>query len=238
MAGPRIPRILLSPWRQNLPTQVHANEDLITLGVAYVDAVRRAGGVPLLAPHSLDDDEVDSLLAVVDGVVITGGDDIDPAAYGALDEASIGVRPEADVADLRLLSAAFDRGLPVLGVCRGLQIANVFFGGDLIQEARSDDDSEHPMVDPATNHAHLHTIDIALGSRLSMIYEASSLEVGSLHHQAIGRLGEGLVATAHTRGGVVEAVEARHHDLLAVQWHPELGAVGDALFVDVVDRAR
>ncbi len=235
MAGPRI---LLSPWRQSLPTLVHADEDLATLGVAYVDAVRRAGGVPVIAPHSLDDDEADSLLVVVDGVVLTGGDDIDPAAYGAFDEASIGVRHESDEADLRLLSGAFDRGLPVLGVCRGLQIANVFFGGDLIQEVRSDGDAEHPMVDPAKNHAHRHTIDIEPGSRLSMVYRAETLEVGSLHHQAIGRLGDGLVATARTPGGVVEAVEARHHDLLAVQWHPENEATGDALFVDVVDRAR
>lgn len=232
------PRILLSSWQQCLATFAHPEEELATLGVAYVDAVRRAGGVPLLAPHLRDAEEVESLLSVVDAVVLTGGQDIDPAAYGASNKASVGVQPDADAADLRLLAGAFDRHLPVLGVCRGLQIANLFFGGDFVQEVRTRGDSDHPLVDPITQHDHRHAIEIEAGSRLSMIYQAGSLEVGSLHHQAIARLADGLVATARTSGGVVEAVEARNHDLIAVQWHPELHANGDALFVDVVERAR
>jgi len=232
------PRILLSSWQQSLITPSHPSEELATLGVAYLDAVRRAGGVPLMAPHAQDAGEVESLLSVVDALVLTGGQDIDPAAYGAANEASVGVRPEADAADLRLLAGALDRHLPVLGVCRGLQLANLFFGGDLLQEVRSRDNSDHPLADPATLHDHRHTIEIEAGSRLATIYQAGPLEVGSLHHQAIARLADGLIATALTSGGVVEAVEARNHDLIAVQWHPELHANGDALFVDVVERAR
>ena len=230
------PRILLSCWRQELATSVHEDEDLVTLAMEYVDAVRRAGGLPIVAPHPVDDAEAAAMVDLVDGVVLVGGQDMDPACYGAVNEASVAVQPTADAADFRLLAAALAASKPVLGVCRGLQVVNVAFGGDLAQEMRGDDD--HPMVDPIDNHAHRHTIEIEAGSRLAKIYGAGPYEVGSLHHQAVGRLGDGLLVTASTVAGVVEAVEAEEHDLLAVQWHPEMVDDGLPLFVDLVERAR
>ncbi len=213
-------------------------EDLFTVAAPYVDAVRRAGAVSIIAPHPVDERDTEALIEVCDALIITGGQDMDPAFYGAANEASVDVQPEADAADLKLLSVALDRGLPVLGVCRGIQVINVAFGGDLLQQVQTGEDPDHPVVIPAENHHHRHTIEIEPRSRLGEIYGAGPHDVGSLHHQAIGRLGVGLRAVARTNSGVIEAVEATDHDLIAVQWHPELIDEGEALFVDLVDRAR
>ena len=198
------------------------------LPLNYAEQVTAAGGVPVLLPP------VPGIAAVVsrlDGLVLTGGGDIDPASYGAVPHPRTrGVSAGRDRAELDLLAAALAAGLPVLGICRGLQLLNVAQGGTLHQhladlETGAAGDAEHT---PPPGTFGRHPVRVAAGSRLAGILGADvPLSVPTAHHQGIDRLGAGLTATAWAADGIVEAVElaaGEHHPfVLAVQWHPEAG---------------
>ena len=199
-----------------------------------------AGGVPVLLPP------VPGIAAAVgrlDALVLTGGGDIDPAAYGAAPHPRTGgVSAGRDQAELELLAAALAAGLPVLGICRGLQLLNVARGGTLHQHVAdlgTAGDSGHT---PAPGTFGSHPVRVAPGSLLAGILAADGpLAVATAHHQAIDRLGDGLTATAWAQDGLVEAVElagGEHHPfVLAVQWHPEAGR-DPRLFQALVAAAR
>jgi putative glutamine amidotransferase len=202
----------------------HAPAALLPL--SYAEQVAAAGGVPVLLPP------VPGIAAAVgrlDGLVLTGGGDIDPAAYGAAPHPRTGrVSAERDQAELELLAAALTAGLPVLGICRGLQLLNIARGGTLHQHLA---DLE-PAGDPAHNLQPgvfgSHQVRVAAGSMLAAILQADRpLAVPTAHHQAIDQLGAGLTATAWAADGIIEAAEltgGEHHPfVLAVQWHPEAG---------------
>ncbi len=177
----------------------------------YARAVLRAGGLPIHLP--IDADPLD-YLGVVDGLLFTGGADLDPATYNASNEAST-FEPLRDAYELALLSGALEADIPTLGICRGLQLINVHAGGSLNQ-----DEPSHARydVDPS---ARTHSVTIEPASRLSLMFGASA-EVNSLHHQTVDTLGEGLSVVARAPDGTVEAVEMPGRDLIAVQWHPEM----------------
>lgn len=186
----------------------------------YVRAVERAGGRPLLVPPS--EEGVEETLDAVDGLIFSGGSDLDPALYGqeAHPETN-GVVPERDRAELALLRAALARDMPVLAICRGSQVLNVALGGDLVQH----------LPDVVGNEQHKHTPgvfadhDVAIddGTRLGAIV-GDHAPVKSHHHQGFGRLGEGLRVSAHADDGAVEAVEDPNRRFaLGVLWHPEAG---------------
>lgn len=197
------------------------------LPLNYAERVTAAGGVPVLLPP------VPGIAAAVgrlDGLVLTGGGDIDPASYGAAPHPrTAGVSAERDQAELGLLAAALAAGLPVLGICRGLQLLNVAQGGTLHQHLA--DLGTLPAGDaghtPPPGTFGRHPVRVAAGSRLAAILGAGPRSVPTAHHQAVGRLGAGLTATAWAADGIVEAVElaaGEHHPfVLAVQWHPEAG---------------
>jgi putative glutamine amidotransferase len=196
------------------------------LPLNYAEQVTAAGGVPVLLPP------VPGIAAVIgrlDGLVLTGGGDIDPAAYGMARHPCTGsVNAERDRAEVELLAAALAAGLPVLGICRGLQLLNVARGGTLHQhlaDLESAGDAGHTPP-PGTFGRHL--VRVAAGSMLAGILPADQpFAVPTAHHQAIDRLGAGLTATAWAADGIIEAVElagGEHHPfVLAVQWHPEAG---------------
>lgn len=221
------PRIGITTWPR--PVDVDGRpEPNETVPHAYVRAVQKAGGLPLLLPVV---DDVDDLLASVDGVIVTGGGDVDPARYGAPPHPETGgVDPARDQFDTVLWNRLLDGGIPTLGVCRAVQILNVVRGGTLHQHL-----PEHRLGDG------LHPATIEPGSRLAAVVGATELEVNSLHHQGVDRVGEGLVVTARSPDGAVEALEvdgAPH--VLAVQWHPELLRYRPeqlALFEDLVSRS-
>lgn len=227
----KLPRIGITSW----PRPVDQNgtpEPNDTVPRAYVRAVRKAGGLPVLLPL-LDPADVDDLLASVDGIVVSGGGDVDPARYGEEPRPELwGVDPKRDDFDHVLWHRLLDRPLPVLGVCRGAQTLNVALGGTLVQHL---DDHPHEPGD-------LHLAEVADGSQLAGVVGAGAIDVNSLHHQAIEKRGEGVVVTATGHDGTVEAIEvegAPH--VLAVQWHPELLRHEPrhlALFEDLVRRAR
>ena len=202
--------------------------------LAYVEAIERAGGRPLLVPPS--EEGVAETLDAVDGLLFSGGSDIDPAEYGHEAHAeTVGVRPERDRGELALLSAALERDMPVLAVCRGSQVLNVARGGDLVQHL--------PEVVGDEKHKHTpgvfadHEVEVRGDSRLGSLLGPRA-PVKSHHHQGFGRVGEGLVETAWADDGTLEALEdPSQRFAVGVLWHPEAGEDA-ALFQALVDEAR
>ena len=198
---------------------------------AYVDQVVRAGGQPVLLPPVGDPV---SLLSRLDALVLTGGGDVGPRAYGAVrDDRTGGVRDFRDDAELALVRAALERDVPFLGICRGLQVLNVALGGTLHQHV-PDVVGHEGHAGGAGRYAML-PVRVEPSSRLGKALGAKTVTVSHYHHQAADRLGTDLTACAWADDGLVEGVELeRHRFALAVQWHPE--ADGDtSLFTALVD---
>ncbi len=188
----------------------------MALGLSYLRAVERAGGMPVVLPP-LAPSEVPSLLDRLDGLCLSGGPDLDPAAYGARERhAELGeTEPALDHFELAIARDADRRGVPVLGVCRGSQTLNVARGGTLHQHVDGHRQSELASVPT-------HSVSIALHSATGRIMGATRLDVNSFHHQAVDELGEGLCVAARAPDGTVEAIECREHPfLVGVQWHAE-----------------
>lgn len=227
------PLIAVSAAIEELPT-AFGPQDCTKLTTAYTDAVYDAGGRPVVMPVVVD--PPDDLLNRMDGLVLTGGGDIDPAFYGEAPDPSVyGVRSDRDVFEAALYREALEIGLPILAICRGMQLMNLLHGGSLIQEIES---GGHWQENPASESS--HEIDVATGSTLAAALGEGMVGVNSFHHQALRELGEGLRVSAMC-GDVVEAVEAIEADVVAVQWHPEHMVLTDhrqrALFESFVARA-
>jgi putative glutamine amidotransferase len=187
----------------------------------YVHWVARAGAVPvILSPVP---GAAGSMTDRVDGLLLTGGADMDPVRFGAAPHPEA-QRPdvERDQFELDLLDAAAERGLPVLAICRGIQVVNVWRGGTLHQHLPDVGAHADHLATPGAYGSHRVRVDPA--SRLGAILGRDELDVPTHHHQAVDRLGEGLVATAWADDGFVEGLEEPERDyLVAVQWHPEMG---------------
>jgi putative glutamine amidotransferase len=201
---------------------------------SYVRAVERAGGRALLVPPG--DDGIEETLDALDGLLLSGGNDVDPAAYGAEPHAATGgVRPERDRAELALLEGALARDMPVLAVCRGSQLLNVARGGDLVQHLPEVVGDEKHRETPGVFSAHGVRVDRE--SRLGGLV-SDRAPVQSHHHQGFGRVGADLRETAWADDGTLEAVEdPSKRFALGVLWHPEEGEDA-ALFEALVHEAR
>ena len=201
---------------------------------AYVRAVERAGGRALLVPP--DDDGVEETLDALDGLILSGGNDVDPTSYGAEPHAETGgVRPERDRAELALLEGALARDMPVLAVCRGSQLLNVARGGDLVQHLPEVVGDEKHRETPGVFSAHGVRVDPE--SRLGTLVGGRA-PVQSHHHQGFGRVGADLREAAWADDGTLEAVEdPSKRFALGVLWHPEEGEDA-ALFEALVTEAR
>ena len=202
--------------------------------LAYVDAVERAGGRAVVIPPAEED--VEQTLDALDGVIFSGGADIEPVHYGAEAHAETDApQTRRDAGELALLTAALERDMPTLAICRGFQLLNVARGGDLVQhlpEAVGTDDHKQVPGEFA-----VHPVEVKDGTRLAAIVGAGS-DVTSHHHQALGRVGDGLVETAWASDGTLEAVEDPSlRFAVGVQWHPEAGEDA-ALFEALVEQAR
>jgi len=200
---------------------------------AYVSAVERAGGRPLLVPPS--EDGVEETLDAIHGLIFSGGPDLDPDTYGQeAHPATDAPRPERDHAEIALLSTALARDLPVLAVCRGSQILNVALGGDLLQHLPElVGDEKHKEIQGTFSD---HDVSLVPGTRLASLL-GERTPVKSHHHQGFGRLGEGLREAAWAEDGTLEAVEDPGKTFaLGVLWHPEEGE-DQRLFEALVDAA-
>jgi putative glutamine amidotransferase len=210
------------------------NVDAVLVPTAYVRAVERAGGRPLVIPPA--DGGVAETLAVLDGLVFSGGGDVDPDAYGAeAHDETRGVNSKRDEAELALLRAALQRELPLLAVCRGSQVLNVALGGDLVQHL--------PELVGHDRHLHTpgefadHDVRVAPATRVGA-FLGDRAPVKSHHHQAFGRLGGNLREAAWADDGTVEAIEdPTRRFAVGVLWHPEEGE-DLALFEALVEEAR
>ena len=202
----------------------------------YVDSVDRAGGRALLVPPS--DHSVEETLDVLDGIIFSGGIDIDPVHYGAeRHPATDPAQAHRDAGELRLLEAALERDLPTLAICRGFQLLNVLRGGDLIQhlpEAVGHDGHRETL-----GVFSQHPVDVKEGTRLEAILGPRHGSVRSSHHQGVGRVGEGLVESAFAEDGSLEAIEDPSKTFaLGVLWHPEMEDDDNRLFDALVAEAR
>jgi len=209
----------------------------------YYDAVFAAGGLPVLLPPIADEAAVTALLGRLDGLVLTGGDDLDPCHWGEEKHQSCKLLPRRrESFDLLLGRLALAKSIPLLAICCGTQLVNVIRGGTLIQDIPSLVPSEicHRTGD-AANTAE-HDVEVVPGTRLREIVGADRIRANSIHHQSCGRMGAGLVVAARAADGVIEAWEDPEHPfLLGVQWHPERisgEAPHGALFRALMEAAR
>ncbi len=185
----------------------------------YVRAVAKAGGVPVLVPIVDPDDRaaLHTVLDRFDGVVITGGADVDPANYGAVVAPDCGpVQPARDRIDLAVARACVERNQPTLAICRGIQVLNVALGGTLVQHL-----DDHMVLERYNQK--VHDITIEPGSQLAGLMRTDHYWSNSLHHQCLDELGEGARVVARAADGTVEAIELEQApNVIGVQWHPEM----------------
>lgn len=191
----------------------------------YVQAVSQAGGMPVLVPLGLSDELIPGILAKLDGLLLSGGGDIETNRYQADSTPKVdGVDPDRDRVEIELLRAAVSAGLPFFGICRGVQVVNVALGGTLYTDIAE----EHPNSIKHDYYPDLpfdklsHTVTIQKDSPLARIINSTEAEVNSLHHQAIKQLAPDLQEIAHAPDGIIEGVVLPDHPFgLGVQWHPE-----------------
>ncbi len=208
----------------------------------YVEAVIKAGGIPYLIPITDDVQILNSIVAQIDGIVLTGGDDIDPKYYNEEPHEHIGdVIPQRDVSELLILRLASKRGVPILGICRGLQLINVGFGGTLYQDIPSQFPSaiKHRQEEKAT--VGTHRITLVEDGKLHKILGQTEVLANSHHHQGIKMLAPGFLVTGYTDDGLPEVIESC--GIIAVQYHPEIfAAAGDTttlkIFRYLTDQAK
>ena len=216
------------------------------VNTAYLRAIQDAGGIPVLLPPQLDAAALEALWERLDGLILTGGGDIDPRHFAeprhaATDEVS----PSRDALEVSLVRKALDDDVPLFAICRGLQVVNVALGGSLYQDIKDQTGSpiEHSQRERRDQPTHAVKV-MGEGTRLGKILGRLELEVNSMHHQAIKTLGRGLREVAWAPDGIIEAaeLEAPARFLLGVQWHPEeLGgrdAAARNLFATLVTEAR
>ena len=213
----------------------------MALGLPYLRGLEAADGLPVVIPP-LADEAIEPLLDRLDGICLSGGPDLDPEAYGAGPHPELGpTEPDLDRFELDVARRADARGMPVLAICRGTQALNIVRGGDLHQHL-PDLSSAIPHRQGAAGDQTSHAVEIEPGSRLARALGDERIDVNSFHHQAIDRLGEGLVVSARAPDGTIEAVEDPSRAfLIGVQWHAETlvhRRYEAALFRHFVDACR
>ncbi len=193
---------------------------------AYMEAVQKAGGIPVLLNPSMHEDAAAQCLDRLDGLLLAGGGDVVPARYEEEPIPEIGEQtPLRDEFELRIITLALERKLPTLGICRGVQIMNVALGGTLYQDLPAQYPARSVLIDhrqPKPYEMPTHAVNVQTNSFLFQLVAQKELLVNSMHHQAIKQLAPGLCATAAAPDGVLEALElADHPFFVGVQWHPE-----------------
>ena len=229
-----------------IPMRIELETDRFYLSRHYGEAVEACGGTPMHISLIPKVEYLDAVVAKLDGLLLPGSDsDVDPIRYGQQPHQGLGaVHPVKDETDLLLISAAERKGIPILGICFGMQVLNVARGGTLIQDiaAQVPGAIKHQQGVPRDRPSHQVTIDRS-GKLKALVSRGSELSVNSHHHQAVDQLGRNLVAVSSALDGLVEAIEDPREDrfVVAVQWHPELGWREDhfsqALFQTFVDEA-
>jgi putative glutamine amidotransferase len=192
---------------------------------SYYKAVERAGGVAIILPNTKSRENVDALLNIVDGLLISGGNDVDPVFYRERRKAkNLNITPERDIFEIALVRKAKDRQMPLLAICRGMQLVNIAFGGSLYQDFSFEQKFLNHTLEGSTVYHKRHPVIIQEESKLFCIVQKKKIIVNTSHHQMVKKVGSGLVTSAWSEeDGVIEAIESEDDNfLLCVQWHPEL----------------
>lgn len=227
-ASPHQPPLVAISIRRGLRSET--NSIIHFVGETYLNAVVSFGLIPVFVPPTLSEDQIRALYARVDGVLLTGGGDMQPHLSGlSADDPDCSlagdVDPARDAAELALARWAWADDKPLFGICRGHQVMNVALGGTLMMDiqARLNSSVKHEVAnDPYWRRELLHSVTISPQTRLAEIIKADDLPVNSIHHQAIDKLAPDLQATAYAPDGIIEAIESpAHRFYLGVQWHPE-----------------
>lgn len=202
-----------------------AGMPLVSVAEAYVEGLIQAGASPLLIPNTLSEMALDELIPHLDGVLFSGGGDIEPQFFGAGNHPKVsGVELDRDHLEIYLLQKLLAEGKPVLGICRGLQLINVALGGSLYADIADQvpGSAKHDYY-PGWERDYLaHPVQVESGTHLAEILGEKVIRVNSFHHQAVEQLGSGLIPTAFAPDGVIEGIEIVDYPFaLAVQWHPE-----------------
>lgn len=209
-----------------ITTYERSPDDHFMLPTVYVNAVRRAGGIPILIPPG--EPHLEQLLSLLDGVIFSGGGDVDPAYYGGTHHPEIyTISPERDEMELELARQIVAMGKPMLCICRGTQVLNVALGGTLIEHLPDEVGDTVAHREPP-DVAVPHPVQVKADSRLAHIMGTTEVNPASWHHQAVRQVADGLNIVAHAPDGTIEALEMPSHPwLVAVQWHPEITAAAD-----------
>ena len=216
----------------------------ISLETQYIESAARAGAAVIILPGDVDDESTAAAVAALDGVILSGGGDVMPLSYGQEPHlASLLQDPARDAVELAVIKSALAKGIPILGICRGIQILNVAMGGTLIQDIPSQVPTACQHYSRAEGTIGIHTIDVVPGTLLDRVVAQTTLPVNSYHHQSIAELGRGLRINARAKDGIIEGVESDDdRPILALQCHPEAAAAVNpamqALFGWLCDTAK
>lgn len=202
-----------------------AGQDWNFLAGDYIYAIEKFGGIPVILPRMKDTSNLKPFLETLDGILISGGHDVDPRTYGARISGKCGrIVPERDTMDLTIAQTALKLKKPLLGICRGIQILAAVTGGTLYQDLESEGSYQHHFMDSSPRQYPVHQVYIEKNSRLGKIFGKSIIEVNSYHHQAVKSVGKDMKIIARSDDGVIEGIEGQETDtfVLGVQWHPEM----------------
>ena len=237
----RRPRIGITANTLPISDGPFLGEERVYVNRGYTDCIAQAGGLPLLIPITADIEAIRWQLELVDGIIFSGGQDVHPSFYSEAPHALLGSTSiERDQFEMAALRIAYERRLPTLGICRGLQLMNVFFGGTLYQDISL----KEPTLSVASHQQETddacHPIDLRMPSLIHDIFGENRLLVNSVHHQAICTLAQDLVVEAVAIDGTIEAISHAHAPwMLGVQWHPEvMREAMSPLFTAFVTAAR
>lgn len=195
-----------------------------TVSYDYVKAIKAAGGIPLILPIIKEEELLDDYIHIIDGLLLSGGEDLLPLLYDENPIYKVNyICCDRDECEMALFEKAYEKRIPILGICRGMQLINVALGGTLYQDINKQVENSlgHCPHESIADQPY-HRVKIDEGSKLYNIFGKKDIEVNSFHHQSIKAIGKGLKATAYSHDGIVEGVESLERDfLIGVQWHPE-----------------
>ena len=229
--------------RSDIPLPGGPNLSIEYASVAYCRAVVRGGGTPLLLPVTPEPELAEQMFAQCDGVLFPGGIDVDPRFYGEAPDPMLGtVDSTMDRFWLQALDFALDHKLPLLGICRGMQLVNVGLGGSLYQDLVRRGVPSYLHSQKQSRDYLMHQVKLTPGSRLSAVLGEESVYTNTMHHQCVKEPGKGLKRVAQTDDGVPEALESEDGQIMLVQWHPEALLETEPrmcrLFEDLIERCR
>lgn len=201
-------------------------KDERTMLVSYdnIDSITAAGGIPFVLPNLVEEGQITQITEQIDGLLVTGGGDIDPTLFAEEPHRNLGtINPERDIFEVSLIKKMMAAGKPVLGICRGCQILNIAAGGDMYQDIYTQNDKElfqHSQRAPRWYASHY--VKVEAGSLLANVVGHTEFKVNSFHHQTVREMAPGFTITARANDGVIEAFESKQHPfVMGVQWHPE-----------------